>query len=313
MLGYAAKRIVSALPVLFVVSVVVFGLIHASAGDPALIIAGELATPAQIADIREKLGLDQPLPVQYLTWLANLLRGDLGVSLVNRVPVTELIGQRLEPSVALALCAMVLAIVVAAPLGVFAAANRGRMIDRIVMMFASTAFAMPAFLVGYALVTVFSLKLGLLPVQGHRSPQAGIGEFIRHLILPTVTLSMVYIALLARMTRATMLEVLGEDYIRAARARGLSMWTILFTHALKNAAVPIMTTIGVGFALMIGGVVIIGSVFSLPGLGRLTVESVLKRDYPVIQGVLLMTSVAYLAINIAVDLSYRLFDPRIKY
>lgn len=313
MLAYATKRILSSLPVLFVVSIVVFGLIHVGAGDPALVIAGDLATPDQIADIRQRLGLDRPLPQQYLTWLLNALQGDLGTSLVNRIPVSDLISQRLGPSTALAVGATILAVIVAVPLGVFAAANRGRFIDRGVMLFASAAFAMPAFLVGYALVALFSLRLGLLPVQGYRPPGDGLGPFLRHLVLPTVTLSMVYIALLARMTRATMLEVLSADYIRAARARGLGMPKILFEHALKNAAVPVLTTIGVGFALMIGGVVIIESVFSLPGLGRLTIESVLKRDYPVIQGVLLLTSVAYLAINILVDLSYRLFDPRIRY
>lgn len=248
-----------------------------------------------------------------MRWALDVLRGDLGVSLINRIPVSTLIGQRIDVSTTLAASAIVLAVAIAIPLGVIAAANRGKLIDRAVMTFASAAFAMPAFLVGYGLVAVFSLNLRLLPVQGYRPLDAGLAEFARHLVLPTLTLSMVYIALLARMTRTTMLEVLNADYIRTARARGLSTGRILFSHALKNAAVPIMTTIGTGFALMIGGVVIIESIFALPGLGRLTVESVLKRDYPVIQGVLLLSSTAYLLINIGVDLSYRFFDPRIRY
>ncbi len=313
MLVYSFKRLLAALPVMLVVSLVVFGLVHLVEGDPALIMAGELATPEQIAAIRESLGLSRPLGEQYLIWVGGVLRGDLGMSMFTRLPVSQLIAQRLEPTLALALSAMVLALCMALPAGVLAAWFRGRAPDRVIMVASVIVFSMPAFLIGYLLVYVFSIRLQWLPAQGFSPLAEGWVPFVRSLALPSVTLALVYLALLARMTRATMLEVLEEDYIRMARAKGLGEGRILFTHALKNAAVPIVTTAGFGLALLIGGAVVVESVFALPGLGRLTVEAVLRRDYPVIQGVLLVFSAAYVVINLLIDLSYRLFDPRIKY
>jgi peptide/nickel transport system permease protein len=313
MAAYIVRRILSTIPVMLTVAVVVFLLLHLSPGDPAAIIAGDNARAEDIERIRASLGLDRPLLVQFAEWIWRLAHGDLGVSIFNRRPVLGLIGQRVEPTLALALLTMVLAVTVAIPLGIVAAWKAGSWIDKLIMALAVVAFSFPVFLIGYGLVWGFALHWRMLPVQGFRSFADGAWPFFRHLILPAVTLGLVFIALLARMTRSTMLEVLNEDYIRTARSKGLGTGPVLLRHALKNAAVPIVTTIGIGVALLIGGVVITESVFAIPGIGRLTIEAVTQRDYPVIQGVVLVASFAYVVVNLLIDLSYTLLDPRIRY
>nr|WP_301540924.1 ABC transporter permease [Bordetella trematum] len=306
------RRIAAVIPVMAVVAVVVFLLIHISPGDPAAVIAGDNATAEDVEKIRQNLGLDKPLLQQFGIWVANIVTGDLGTSISTQMPVSELIGQRLGPTFSIAVFTMLFAVILAIPLGVMAAWFAGRWIDRLVMVMAVCAFSVPVFLIGYSLVYGFSIKLGWLPVQGYRPLAQGVVPYLRHLVLPCVSLGLVYMALLTRMTRTTMLEALSEDYIRTARAKGLAPGAVIW-HALKNAANPIVTTIGVGVALLIGGVVVTETVFAIPGLGRLTVDAVLRHDYPVIQGVLLVASGIYVLINLLVDLSYRLFDPRIRY
>jgi peptide/nickel transport system permease protein len=313
MLAYVVRRILATLPVMGVVVVFVFLLVRIAPGDPAAIIAGDYATPESIQKIREGLGLDKPIHAQFGLYVTSLVRGDLGRSLHSRLPVSQLIAQRIEPTVALAVSTLIFAISLAIPLGILAAWRVGSLIDRAVMVLAVGGFSIPVFWLGFLLIFAFSVKLDLLPVQGYVSFRQGFVPFIRHLILPTVTLGLIYMALLARITRASILEVLQSDYIRTANAKGVQPTTVLFVHALKNAAVPVVTTIGVGFALLIGGVVITESVFALPGLGRLTVDAVLQRDYSIIQGVTLIFSVVYAVVNLAVDLSYTLLDPRIRY
>jgi peptide/nickel transport system permease protein len=313
MLIYTIKRVLAALPVLGIVVVFVFLLVRLAPGDPATILAGDYATPENIQKIRTGLGLDRPIHIQFAIYAGNLLRGDLGKSLHSQMPVGQLILQRIEPTVALALSTLLFAVLTAVPLGVLAAWRAGSLIDRAVMVIAVGGFSIPIFWLGFLLIYLFSVKLDLLPVQGYVSFREGVVPFVRHLILPTIALGLVYTALLARITRASLLEVLQSDYIRTANAKGIAPAAVLFSHALKNAAVPIVTTIGIGFALLIGGVVITESVFALPGLGRLTVDAILQRDYSIIQGVTLIFSFSYALVNLVVDLSYTLFDPRIRY
>ncbi|MFC5605974.1 ABC transporter permease [Variovorax soli] len=311
-MSYVLRRLVATLPVMAVVAVVVFLLIHLSPGDPAALIAGDLATEDDIRRLREALGLNLPIWQQFLIWLGKLATGDLGTSIFTQVPVTTLLGQRLEPTLAIALLTMLLTILVAVPLGTLAAYRAGSWIDRLVMVFAVLAFSVPAFLVGYLLVYAFAIQLPWFPVQGYVSISEGLGPWLRSVALPCINLALVYIALVTRMTRATVMEVLHEDYIRTARAKGLGVLPVL-GHALRNAAVPIATTVGVGIALLIGGVVVTETVFAIPGVGRLVVDSVQRHDYPVIQSVLLLSAGVYVLINLLIDLSYRLFDPRIRY
>jgi len=313
MIRYIIRRILATIPVMGVVALFVFLLLHLTPEDPAAMIAGDLATPAEVARIRIQLGLDGSIVSQFFAWLLRILHGDLGVSIFSGLPVTRMIGQRFEPTLSLALLTMIFSISVAVPMGVWAAWKKGQWIDRAVMALTVASFSLPVFLVGYILIVVVSLHLQLLPVQGFASLGDGVWPFISHLILPTVTLSPVFIAFLARMTRSTVIDVLSQEYILVAHAKGLGTVRILFLHALKNAAIPIVTTIGGGFALVIGGAVVTESVFAIPGLGRLTVDSILHRDYPVIQGITLILSVAYVVLNLAIDLTYTLFDPRVKH
>jgi peptide/nickel transport system permease protein len=313
MLAYVVRRLLATIPIMGLVAVFVFMLLHLSPSDPAVIIAGDFATPEQVAKIRAQLGLDAPLWRQFFGWLWNLLQGDLGRSIYSDLPVTRLIGQRLEPTLMLTLCTMLIAITLAIPLGVVAAWRAGTWIDRVVMTIAVFSFSAPVFVIGYLLILGGSRELGWFPVQGYVSVFESVPGFLSHITLPALTLGLVYMALIARMTRATMLEVLNEDYVRTAYAKGLATRTVLVKHALKNAMVPISTTIGLGVALLIGGVVVTESVFAIPGLGRLTVDAVLRTDYPVIQGVILVFSFTYVLLNLLIDLSYVLFDPRIRY
>jgi peptide/nickel transport system permease protein len=299
--------------VMGIVATIVFLLLRLAPGDPAAILAGDAASPEQIAEIRARLGLDQPILVQFADWIGRLLHGDLGTSIISNQPVTTLIGQRLEPTVALATTTILFAVMVAVPLGVLSAWRHGTWIDRGVMTLSVLGFSIPVFVLGYLWIFAVAMQLQWLPVQGYVSFRQGFWPFLERLILPTLTLSVIYIALIARITRASVLEVLGEDYIRTAYAKGVGERAVLTHHALRNAAVPIISVIGIGIALLISGVVITESVFNLPGLGRLTVDAVLARDYPVIQGMILLFSGVYIVINLAVDVSYTIFDPRIRY
>jgi peptide/nickel transport system permease protein len=313
MLQQIFRRLMAAIPVMGVVALTVFALLHVTPGDPAVIIAGDYATPDEVAKIRSKLGLDRPFLVQVGIWLGQVVRGDLGTSIFSGLPVTTLIGERAEATVALTVFALLISVAIGVPLGVVAAWKQRSWIDRVVMVFAVSGFSMPVFWLGFILVYVFALSLGWLPVQGYVSLREGFWPFLRHLILPAVTLSVVYMALIARMTRASVLGVLSEDYIRTAFAKGLAPRRVLVRHALKNASLPVVTIIGIGFALLIGGAVVTESVFALPGLGRLTVDAIVRRDYPVIQGVLLVVAGAYVLINLVIDLLYAVLDPRIRY
>ncbi|MFZ4756638.1 MAG: ABC transporter permease [Burkholderiaceae bacterium] len=313
MFAFLSRRLLSTIPVLLIVSVLVFLLLRLTPGDPAAILAGDQATTEQIAQIRENLGLNRSIPEQYLIWAGHLLQGDLGQSFYYKTDVVALIGQRIEPTLSLALITIVVAVLVSVPLGVLAAWRHGGWFDRILMGFSVLGFSIPVFVLAYLLIWLLSMQLGILPVQGYQRLSGGVWPWLYQLILPSITLSVIYIALIARVTRASVLETLGEDYIRTARAKGLPESKVLLRHALSNAAVPIITVIGIGIALLIGGVVVTESVYAIPGLGRLTVDAVLARDFPTIQGIILFFSFVYVLVNLMVDLSYVFFDPRIRY
>jgi peptide/nickel transport system permease protein len=313
MLSYIARRVLSTLPVMAIVALFVFSLLYIAPGDPAAVIAGDQASPADVERIRAGLGLDRPFLVQFGSWVWRILHGDLGTSIFTNLPVSSMIGQRMEPTLSLMLVTLILTIVIAVPLGVVAAWKAGSLIDRAIMTFAVFGFSLPVFVVGYILAYVFALKFEWLPVQGYTPFSQGVWPWLQNLILPAVALGCVYVALIARITRAAMLEVLQQDYIRTARAKGLGQGGILFVHALKNAAVPIVTVVGIGIALLIGGAVVTESVFAIPGLGRLTIDAILRRDYPVIQGIVLLFSFVYVLVNLLIDVTYTLVDPRIRY
>jgi peptide/nickel transport system permease protein len=301
------------LPVMAVVAVFVFLLLRLAPGDPAAILAGDNATPETIAQIRTKLGLDAPLWQQFVVWVWALLRGDFGTSMYWGDPVLSLIRQRAEPTISLACTTLVVAVTLALVMGVVAAARVGTWADRLVMAFAVFGFSVPVFVVGYLLIFLFAIQLKWLPVQGYTPLAEGIVPWLRNLVLPSVALGLAYVALIARITRTTLLDVLAEDYIRTAKAKGVAATPLLLHHALKNAAVPIVTVVGIGVALLIGGVVITETVFNIPGIGRLVVDAISRRDYPIIQGVIILFSGVYVLVNLLVDLSYTLFDPRIRY
>jgi peptide/nickel transport system permease protein len=313
MLAYIIRRLLATIPVMGVVALFVFSLLYIAPGDPAAVIAGDLATSEDIARIHAKLGLDEPFLLRFGNWLWGVLHGDLGVSIFTNLPVTQLIGQRLEPTAALTITTLIVSIAFAIPLGVVAAWKVGTWIDRGVMVIAVLGFSLPSFVLAYILILAFSIELDWLPVQGYVSIRDGFLPFIAHLILPSIALGLIYGALIARITRASMLEVLSQDYIRTAQAKGLAQDAVLVRHALRNAAIPIATVIGIGLALLISGVIVTETVFAIPGIGRLTVDAILRRDYPIIQGVILLFSAAYVLVNLAVDVSYTLLDPRVRY
>jgi len=313
MLAFVARRLLATIPVLLVVAVLVFLMLRLTPGDPAAILAGDAASTEQIAAIRAGLGLDRPILVQFGIWASHLARGDLGESYFFKMQVTSLIAQRLEPTLALAALTILIAVLTAVPLGTLAAWRFGGWFDRALMGFSVLGFSVPVFVLAYLLIWLVSLKLGWLPVQGYVRISENFLLFLKHLILPAITLSVIYIALIARVTRAAVLEALGEDYIRTARAKGLPELRVLVRHALANAAVPIATVIGIGIAILIGGVVVTESVYAIPGLGRLTVDAVLARDFPTVQGVILFFSFVYVLVNLLIDLSYVFLDPRIRY
>jgi peptide/nickel transport system permease protein len=296
-----------------VVGAIVFSILRLAPGDPAAVIAGNNATSEDIAKIRTTLGLDLSLPAQFVVWVKQLAVGDAGYSFYLNKHVWGLIAECVEPTLSLALGTMLIAVLVAVPLGAWAAWRMGGWTDKLLMAGAVAGFSIPVFVAGYVFILVFSLKLQWLPVQGYRYLAEGWTVWIPHLILPWMALAIVYIALLARVTRATVSESLTEDYIETARAKGLRSAAILCKHALPNAAIPILTVIGISFALLIGGVVVTETVFAIPGLGSLTVDAVLNRDFPVIQGIVLFFALLYVGLNLLVDCSYLVFDPRIRY
>jgi peptide/nickel transport system permease protein len=312
-LAYVVRRILATIPVMAVVALFVFSLLYIAPGDPAAVIAGDQATPADVERIRQSLGLDRPFLVQFGDWVWNIVHANLGTSMFTGLPVTKMIAQRIEPTLSLMAVTLVFAISVAVPLGVVAAWRAGSLLDRAIMAFAVFGFSVPVFVVGYLLAYLFALELEWLPVQGYTPLSEGMWPWFQNLILPAIALGCVYIALIARITRAAMLEVLAQDYIRTARAKGIGQPGILFIHALKNASVPIVTVIGIGIALLIGGAVVTESVFVIPGLGRLTIDAILRRDYPVIQGVVVLFSFVYVLVNLMIDLLYTVLDPRIRY
>jgi peptide/nickel transport system permease protein len=313
MTAYILRRLLATIPVMVVVAIFVFVLLRLAPGDPAAIIAGEDATAAQISAVRTQLGLDRPIFEQFIVWLGGMLQGDFGTSIFSNLPVSRLIAQRIEPTLSLMLATLLVALCLAIPLGVLAAWKARGFVDRLVMLFAVLGFAIPVFLVGYVLIYIFAVKLGWLPVQGYAPIREGLWPWMESLILPSVALGITYMALIARVTRASMLEVLAEDYIRTATSKGLTTNRVLLLHALKNASVPIVTVIGIGIALLISGVVITETVFNIPGLGRLTVDAVLKRDYPIVQGLIIVFAAVKVLVNLLIDISYVFLDPRIRY
>jgi peptide/nickel transport system permease protein len=313
MLDFIIRRLLSTVLVMAIVAVFIFLLLRLSPGDPAAIIVGDNATQVQVDAVRKQLGLDDALVVQFVRWIAGVLRGDLGISIFSHEPVSKLIAQRIEPTVSLATTTLLLAVTIAVVFGVLAAWQVGTWVDRSIMVLSVVCFSVPVFVVGYLLIYLFSIKLGWLPVQGYTPIAEGFVPWIRNLILPSIALGLAYVALIARITRTSMLDVLSEDYIRTARAKGVATGPMLMKHALKNAGVPIVTVIGIGVALLIGGVVITETVFNIPGIGRLVVDAISQRDYPIIQGVTLIFAGVYVIVNLIVDLSYTLLDPRIRY
>lgn len=313
MIGYIIRRALATIPVLLVVSIVVFGLSRLAPGDPAVLIAGHEAQDWEVEALREQLGLNRPLPVQLGIWFKDILQGDLGRSIVSKHSVTGLIRQWVVPTLSLAILTEVFAISVAIPLGVLAAWKANTWIDRAVMVFATLGFSVPVFWLGFMLIYLFAVQLHWFPAAGYVHPTEGFGAFLYHLILPAFATGVILIALITRMTRATVREILSEDYVRTARAKGLNERVVLVRHALRPAALPILTVIGMGLAGVLSGVVVTEMVFAIPGLGRLLVNSILARDYPIIQGVILVVSAVYVFVNLLVDISYAYFDPRVRY
>jgi len=313
MLRYIAIRFATAIPVLFLVVLLIFALLRLTPGDPAILIAGDGASPAQLEAIRANLRLNEPLPTQLLAWLGGLARLDLGTSVFSGRPVTSLIAQRIEPTLMLAITTTLLAVLIATPLGALAAYRARTGLDRGVIMFSVAGFSVPVFVVGYVLIYLFAIQLRWFPVQGYKPLAGGFWACVHSIALPSLALSFLFIGLIARVTRATMLEVLSEDYIRTARAKGALTPRVLLVHALKNVGPPVMTVVGIGFAGLLGGVVVTETVFNIPGMGRLTADAILQRDYPVVQGVMLTFSLMLIGVNLLVDLTYPFFDPRIRY
>ena len=313
MQAYILRRLLAAIPVIFVVLLFSFLLLRLTPGDPARIMAGPLAPDEQILAIRESLGLDRPIIVQLGIFLKDIFRGDFGESIASKHPVTDLLRARILPSVSLTILTEMIAVGLGVPLGVLAAWKANSWLDRGAMLFSTLGYSMPLFFLGFLLIIGLAVRLPLFPVAGFVHPGDGVDDFLRSIFLPSLATGLVLMALITRMTRASMLEVLGEDYVRTARAKGLPETNVLLRHALRNSALPILTVIGLGFAGLLAGVVVTEVVFAIPGIGRLTVTAMLQRDYPVIQAAIILVSGIYLLVNLLVDLSYALFDPRIRY
>lgn len=313
MLAYIIRRVLLAIPVMFVVATGVFLLLFLTPGDPVSVILGPDASPQQVSELRQRLGLDQPVPIQVARWFGQLLQGDLGQSIYLNRPVAQTILERAEPTLMLTLLATLFAIVVGLPIGIISAIRAGSWADFGAMLVALGGISMPSFWVGLNLMFVFAVVMGVLPVAGYQPFSKGLWENLRYLILPAVTLGFAQAALLARMSRSMMLEVLREDYVRTARSKGVAERTVVLYHALRNAMVPLVTVMGLTFAILMGGAVITEQVFNIPGVGRLLVQSVLRRDYPMVQGIVLVIAFNYVVINLLVDILYGLFDPRVRH
>ena len=312
MTSYLIKRVLALVPVLGVVAVVVFLLIHLTPGDPAAVMLGPEASAADVQALRAQLGLNDPLHVQFLRWLGGVLQGDLGQSLFIRQPVTEVLVDALGPTMSLAIMAELLAVVIAVPAGIMAARRRGTAADRAFMTGALLGISVPSFLLGLFLALVFAVGLGWLPVAGYRPLEDGLGRHLTYLVLPAVALGAMQAALIARTTRSSMLDVLTENYMKTAKAKGLSERVRIYKHALRNAALPVLTVVGQTFGTLIAGAAVVETVFNIPGIGQLVVNSVERRDFVVIQGVVLLIAVGYVLINLVVDVLYSAFDPRIR-
>jgi len=309
---YLASRLLGMLAVMSIVAVLVFILTRAAPGDPVAVLLGDQATAEDIAKVRVQYGLDKPLPVQFGYWLREVLQGNLGQSIFLQRPVTQALAERAEPTTLLALMAVGIATLIGVPCGIVSAVFRGRWIDQFFTGIAMLGASIPSFWLGIVLMQMFAVSLGWFPVSGYGEPGAPLLERLHALVLPSVVLGLLNSALIIRFTRASMLDVLGEDYVRTARSKGLPEGTVVLKHALRNALVPIVTVIGLTAALMIGGAVVTETVFGLPGVGNLVVSAVLRRDYPVIQGALLVIAAIYVLINFAIDLLYMAVDPRVK-
>lgn len=310
---YLLHRALAIIPVMLVVATVSFVLIRLAPGDPASVLAGPDATTEDLAQLRTALGMDQPLPVQLVKWYGRLAQGDLGQSIFLRRPVVQAVVERLEPTLLLTLWGTLLAIVIGVPAGIVSARYHNTAVDQSFMALALLGLSIPNFLLGLLMILVFGVWLGWLPVSGYVPLDEGVWLNVRSLLMPAVSLGLVQSALVARITRSSMLDVLREQYILSGRAKGLSERAVIYKHALKNAIIPTLTVIGITVALLIGGAVVIETVFNIPGVGRLIISAVLRRDYPVVQGVVLLIAVTYTVINLLVDLAYLVIDPRIRY
>jgi peptide/nickel transport system permease protein len=313
MATYIIRRLLALIPVLLLVSVIAFGLVHLTPGDPVANILGDKATVEDIARVRGQLGLDRPLPEQYARWLLNVLRGDLGKSVFNDQPVVSMLIERIEPTLMLAGLALVLTVLIGIPAGVFAAMKHNSSFDQGLMLLALLGVSMPNFWLGLNLILIFSVLLGWLPSGGYVPLADNPLGSLQSVLLPALALGFSQAALVARITRASMLEVLQADYVRTARAKGLHWTLVNFRHALKNALLPTITVVGLVVAVLVGGSAITETVFTIPGAGRLVVNAVLRRDYPVVQGAILLVAVLYVLINLLVDIIYVYVDPRIRY
>lgn len=311
--NYILRRLLASIPVVILVGVMTFSILHIAPGDPAVLMAGEEATPADVEAMRVALGFDKPFIVQFGKWSGRLLQGDLGTSIFSQHTIVSLMKPRIEPTLSLAIIAISLSIIIGVPMGVLAAWNQGSFVDRGVMVFAVLGFSIPVFWLGFLFIWAFAVKLHLFPAVGFVSITDGVFPFLRSLTLPALANAIPYSALVARMTRSTMVEVMQEDYIRTARAKGLTEAVVNVRHGLRNAAIPIVTVVGLVFAGLVGGAVVTETVFAIPGLGRLLVDGVVRRDYPIVQAMLMVVAVSYVFVNLAVDITYAFLDPRIRY
>lgn len=313
MVRYILQRCAGMIVVMFLVVTIVFIIVRVTPGDPAAVMLGPDATPLDIAELRARLGLDQSILMQYVFYIGQLLRGDLGQSIFLDMPVARALIERAEPTFFLTIFSLVIASVIALPIGIYAAYRRGSLIDQVSTTLAMLAASIPSFWLGLILIQFFAVRFGIFPVSGYGGPGASFLTRMYHLALPAVALGLVSSALILRFTRASMLDVMGDDYIRTARAKGLRERRVILKHTLKNALIPILTVLGLTAAVLISGAVVTETVFGLPGIGNLVVSAVLRRDYPVIQGALLVIAGLYVLINFAIDMLYLLVDPRVRY
>lgn len=312
MKAYIIKRILSMIPVLFIVAIFVFMLIHLIPGNPAAVILGPEATPEQVAALEDELGLNMPIYQQFFDWLMGVLRGDLGDSVYMNVPVLDAFFDHLMPTLSLAIIAQFFSMIIAIPIGIIAARKRGTYVDNSLMTVAMLGMSIPSFLLALLLMLLFGVKLGWLPVAGYSPLENGVWEFIRHLILPAIALGAIQAAVIARMTRSSMIDILSLNYIKTAKAKGVTNNVVIYKHALRNALIPILTILGDTFGALITGAVVTETVFNLPGLGQLILNAITRRDYAVIQGTILLVAFSYLILNLIIDLLYGVINPKVR-